>query len=182
MREAGALALRRGVLAAACVGPTVTAHAASHGGGVRVSPLTAVACLAIVAVAAAAGTGRRRLRPLGPLTLFAVLAAGQAAAHAAMTLAPWAFALEVHHAAPALTAGAALAHLVVLLVLTVLLVLADRLLAGAVALLAALRRMLARRLGPMPTGGRPAPVGFVLARARAGAPARPRAPPSLRIA
>ena len=182
MNEAGALALRRAVLAAACVGPTVAAHAGSHGGAVRVSPLTAVACLAIVAVVAALGTGRRRLRPLGPLTLFAVLAAGQAAAHAAMTAAPWAFALQVHGAEPAITAGAALAHLVVLLVLTGLLGLADRLLAGAVALLAALRRMLARRPGAPAGGSGPAPAALLLAHARAGCAARPRGPPRLRPA
>jgi hypothetical protein len=182
VNEGGALALRRAVLAAACVGPTVGAHAASHGGAVRVSPFTAVACLAIVAAAAAAGSGRRRLRPLSPLTLFAVLAAGQAAAHAAMTVAPWAFALEVHHAEPAVTAAGLLAHLVVLLALTVVLCLADRLLAGALALVAALRRMLARRPGPAARGGRPAPISIVLAPARAGAPARPRGPPRLRIA
>jgi hypothetical protein len=182
MNESGALALRRAVLAAACVGPTVAAHAASHGGAIHVSPLTAVACLAIVAVAAVAGTGRRRLRPLGPMTLFAVLAAGQAAAHAAMTVAPWMFALEVHDHEPPITAGALLAHLVVLLVLTVLMVLADRLLAGAMALLSVLRRLLARRLRALPHGGRPAPVAIVPAPARGGAPARPRAPPRLRIA
>jgi hypothetical protein len=182
VNEPGALALRRAVLAAACVVPTVLAHAAAGHGAVRLSPLTAIACLAVVAVAGAAGSRRRRLRPLGPLRLLAVLAAGQAAAHAVLTLAPWAFAIEVHHAAAPLAAGAVAAHAVVLVALTVLLALADRLLAGALALAAALRRMLGRRSGPVPRGARPAPAPPLLSSGRGGAPARPRAPPRLRIA
>ena len=169
-------ALWRALLALACLVPTVAAHAAA--GGARPTPTFGLVCLSIATVAASAGPWRPPPRTSFPRML-ALMLVGQAVAHVALTSAPWAFGLEAHHASPALSSGYALGHVLVAVWLAGLLALAEHLLAAALALLCAVRRMV---IGTGRVGALGCPIdpgGPIRLLARDRAPARPRGPPLL---
>ncbi|PRX43481.1 hypothetical protein B0I33_11599 [Prauserella shujinwangii] len=132
----------------------VLAHAGA-GGALPGAPEVA-ALIVAVGVAAAALGGRER----GPLAILALVVAGQAALHGALSLTASGHA---HHAAGHEPVPMLLAHVLATAVTVVAMTRAERVL---FALLAALAARLPRRLGPLPvTDGRPA-----------GCPAPPRQP------
>lgn len=141
-----ALVLRRALLAAAALAATVCAHAAATGGDLHLLRGAPIAWGWIIAAAALIGSRRRAFRVRRPATILGLLVAAQAVLHATMTLAPWAFGLEVHHPEMPLAPGALLAHSLAALLLTALLVRAERILGGLVAIVAAVRRLFAHRL------------------------------------
>jgi hypothetical protein len=176
-----ALALRRAAMCAAALGASVGAHAAA--GDLVLTRAAPIAWLTIVGLALLVGPRRARFRARGPAALIALLVPLQALAHAAMSVAPWAFGLSPHHHGgpdPALLGwGAVAAHLAAALALAALLSWGERLLALALAVAGAVRRALA----PVPAGVRPLlrprPVGTVRLAARVPRSISPRGPPAL---
>ena len=141
-----ALTLRRLAVAGGALGASVTAHRLGTG-EVELTRATPVVWSGLLAVAALVGS-RHRWRRRGFAGSFAVMAAAQAAVHAAMSVAPWAFGLAPHHD-PRLTLGLAAlgAHAVAALVLAGCLTWLEALLERAVTLVRAVRRWLAQRAG-----------------------------------
>lgn len=129
---AGAVAARRGLLAAAVLAAALIAHAVGTG-GLSVIPIAPALWATIVAVVMATGLiGHRTFRPRGPAVTFVVLLVGQAVLHAGITYAPWAFGLNIHHAADVLPGwGPVVAHVLAAVVLAVLIARAELLLAAA---------------------------------------------------
>ncbi|MCC6832304.1 MAG: hypothetical protein IT200_13235 [Thermoleophilia bacterium] len=177
LRDVQALAVRRGLLAAAALTATVAAHHAATGHTGMYAGTPAL-WLGIVAVAMLAGSRAGRFRPRGPGTAAVTLAAAQLAAHAVLTQAPWALGLTGHAHVPLVTPGALIAHAAAALLLAVLLTGTDTALA---ALCGAARRIAAAMRGgrpgaPCPGGRAPAAAGLRARRARVPVRA-PRGPP-----
>ncbi len=139
-----ALAARRLLMLVAALAATLGAHAAA--GGLAVVPAAPVAWGALAAIAVlrpprAGAAWRER----GAGAVLWRLVALQAALHAAMTAAPWAFGLAVHHR-PALIAPAAVAaHAAAAVALALLIARAERLLSLAQGVARALKRALSPR-------------------------------------
>ena len=148
--------LRRLLLFAAALAATLVAHAISTGEmhAVPAAPLIWGSSAALIVI-----TGRVRApawRRHGAPEILVRLLALQAGLHLLMTAAPWAFGLGVHHRAALVTPLAIAAHGAAAILLTVLLARAERLLALAQAVVAAVRAALA----PHPARARhPARVG-----------------------
>ncbi len=139
-----ALAARRLLMMVCALGATLGAHAAAAGGLglLPMAPLVwgSLASLAIL-VPRPAHPAWRELSPWG---ILARLAALQISLHCAMTAAPWAFGLAVHHRTALVTPLALIAHAVATILLATLLARAERLLSLAQAMARAVRRALAR--------------------------------------
>src|SRR5262245_19007530 len=151
-----ALAARRAMLVGAALGATLAAHAVASG-GLHLLPAAPLAWGWMLAAAALCGPRRAAWRPRGAARLLALLVVWQAAMHLAMTAAPWAFGLSVHHRVDVLTPAGLAAHLAAALILALLLARAERLLGAALAAVAAVRRLVARPApGPRPTLPAPA--------------------------
>jgi hypothetical protein len=158
-----ALALRRLLLAVSAVAATLVAHALCAGGlAVRPAGLAlsgSSACLAVIARPAA----EARWREWSPCGLLARLLVVEIALHLALTVAPWAFGITVHHAPPLLSPTVLVVHGSVVLLFGLALLGAQRLLSAAVRIVRALRRAL-----------RAAPSRLALRlRAHEGAPVSP---------
>jgi hypothetical protein len=151
-----ALAARRAMLAAAALAATLGAHAAATG-DLRLTSLAPLAWGWMLILAALCGPRRAGWRTRGFGRLLAWLAAVQALMHLAMTAAPWAFGIAVHHRTAGVSVAAVLAHLGAAVVLTALLVHLERLLAAALGIAAGIRRLLARPAG-RPGPSLPAPA------------------------
>lgn len=122
-------AARRAMLAAAGLASAITAHVIAMG-DLAVLPVAPALWLMFVALAAVIGTRRRAFAARG-LAVTALLVVGsQFVVHAGMTVAPWAFGLQAHHAAPLLTPGMALAHVAAAVVLIAAVAFGERMLAA----------------------------------------------------
>jgi len=138
-----ALALRRLLLTVAGLTGTLVAHALCSGGLVvaPAAPLVwgSIGCLAVVA-------GPRRRRPLWrewpPLGLLARVVAVELALHVALTAAPWAFGITVHHSPDLVAPTTLAAHGAAGLVLALALMAAQHVLSAAQDIIDALRRVL----------------------------------------
>jgi len=179
MSRQHAFALRRLLLFVAALVATLGAHALSAD-DLRLVPAAPLAWGSLAALTVLAG------RPRGPAwrrrsapEILVRLTALQAVLHCAITAAPWAFGLGVHHRPALLTPVALIAHGVAAVVLTALLARAERLLSLAQAVARAVRAALA----PAPVRGRHHALALVDARRAPGGPAprrvRARGPPVL---
>lgn len=150
---AGAAAARRGLLAAAVLIAALIAHAVGTG-GLSIIPIAPALWATMVAAAMATGlVGHRTFRPRGPALTLLVLLVGQAALHAGITYAPWAFGLNIHHAGSVLPGWAPLiAHVVAAVVLAVLIARAELLLAAA---LRVVQVLVGPARAPAPRGAAP---------------------------
>ena len=161
-----ALAARRLLMLVAALGATLAAHAAAAG-GLSVVPAAPVAWGALAAIAVLrpprAGTAWRER---GAGAVLWRLVALQAALHTAMTAAPWAFGLAVHHRPALLAPAAVTAHAAAAVALGLLIARAERLLSLALRAARAVRRALV-------PNARPGRAGTIV---RIGAPRAPRAP------
>ncbi|MGE0027291.1 MAG: hypothetical protein AB7O78_07315 [Thermoleophilia bacterium] len=172
-----ALATRRLLLVVAGLSATLGAHAvcAEGVGLTRAAPAVwgSVACLAVLL-----GPRRRaRWRAWSPAGTLGRLVAVEVAAHAALTAAPWAFGVTVHHQPPLLSGGTLAVHAAAAAVLTVALLRAQRVLGVLVRFVRRLRRAFSPRR-PRPAGHRALapPVPLLRARPRSR-PAGARGPP-----
>jgi hypothetical protein len=152
-----ALAVRRLAIGAGALGASALAHRCAAG-DMDATPATPVAWGALLAVLTVLG-GRVRWRPRGFAATAAILAVAQAAVHAAMSVAPWAFGLAPHHE-PALSVGLAAlaAHGAAALVVALLVTRLERVLDRALRAVRAVRRWLARRPRPLRPGRVPVPA------------------------
>lgn len=130
MTHARALAARRAAIASAALGSAVAAHVVSMGGW-DVLPVAPALWAMAVATAALVGARNRAFRPRGIAVTTLLVLVMQMVCHAAMTAAPWAFGLRVHHEMPIVTPSAALAHVAAGLVLVACVVWLERVLAAA---------------------------------------------------
>jgi hypothetical protein len=144
MSRAQAFALRRLLLLVAALGTTLAAHMAA-GGGERLLPVAPVIWGSLVMAGALLGRRHGPWRPRGPLTIFALLVGTQALLHTAMSVAPWAFGLSVHHGAPLVTPAAVVLHLGAAALLAWLVSRAERLLSATQRALWALHVAIAPR-------------------------------------
>lgn len=152
--------LRRLLMLAAALLATLGAHALT-GDELRpvpTAPLTwgSLAALVVLAGRRRPAAWRRRRAPEILVRLIAL----QAVLHVAMTAAPWAFGLGVHHRPELLSATAVIAHGAAAVALTALLAHAERVLQVAQELARAVRRA----LSPRAPGGRHQPALRVEAR------------------
>lgn len=152
-----ALAVRRLAIGTGALGASALAHRCAVGDmdATRATPVVWAGLLAVLTLVG----GRVAWRPRGFAGSVAMLAVAQAAVHAAMTVAPWAFGLAPHHE-PALSVGpeALAAHGAAALVLALLVVRLERVLDRALRAVRAIRRWLARRPRPLRPGRAPAPA------------------------
>lgn len=142
-----AMARRLLTLAAALVA-TLGAHALT-GDELRpvpAAPLIWGSMAALVVLTCRRHPGPWRRRPAAEILVRLIML--QVVLHIAMTAAPWAFGLGVHHRPALLSTAALIAHGGAALVLTVLLAHAERLLLAAQGVARAVRRALAPRARP----------------------------------
>ncbi|MBJ7456099.1 MAG: hypothetical protein JHC74_08570, partial [Thermoleophilia bacterium] len=154
-----ALTRRLLILAAALIA-TLGAHAVT-GDELRLvpaAPLIWGSMAALVVLTCRRDPGPWRRRPAAEILLR--LVALQVVLHVAMTAAPWAFGLGVHHRPELLGVAALIAHGGAAVVLTVLLAHAERLLLAAQGVARAVRRALA----PMASARRHRPTARIEAR------------------
>ena len=150
----GARAARRGLVAGAVLLAALVAHAVAEG-GLSIIPIAPALWMLLLAVAVVAGMRSGRIfRPRGAIVIFALLLVGQLALHAAMTYAPWAFGLDIHHAMPIVPGwGPVVVHVAAAVVLAVVLARAEILLAAAIrlaqAIVAPLRSRRPRGAAPL---------------------------------
>ena len=102
-----ALALRRLAVALGALGASLGAHCGAVGdlAPTGMAPAAWIGLLSMVTLLGA----RRGWRPRGFGGSLALMAGAQAALHASMTVAPWAFGLAPHHAAGAAVSPSVLA-------------------------------------------------------------------------
>ncbi|MCX6409209.1 MAG: hypothetical protein NT143_02010 [Actinobacteria bacterium] len=150
----GVRAARRGLVAGAALLAALVAHAVAEG-GLSIIPIAPALWIMLLAAAVVLGmrTGRS-FRPRGAIVIFALLLVGQLALHAAMTYAPWAFGLDIHHAMPIVLGwGPVAVHLAAAVVLAVVIARAEILLAAAIrvaqAIIAPLRSRRPRGAAPL---------------------------------
>lgn len=138
-----ALALRRLLLTVAGLTGTLVAHALCSGGLVvaPAAPLVwgSIGCLAVVA---GPRSRRPRWREWSPLGLLARVVAVELALHVALTGAPWAFGVTVHHSPDIVAPATLAAHGAAALVLALALMAAQHVLSAAQNIIDALRRAL----------------------------------------
>lgn len=147
LHPAGALALRRFVIAMVAVFVTMGAHLAAAGHGLPSVDLP-VATMTVGTVGIAALLiGRRAgpFRPRGPVVTLAILLAFQVVAHLAMWAAPWIVGLDMHHQGALITPTMVLMHAAATVVLLPIVVGMERILAAAVNAVRRLRRLLTGR-------------------------------------
>lgn len=130
--HSAASAARRGMLAAAVLVAALVAHAVGAG-GLSIVPIAPAIWAMFIAAAVFVGIqGGQLFRARGALATVMVLLVGQAALHVGITYAPWAFGLNIHHAADVLPGwGPVIAHVLAAVVLAVLIARAELLLAAA---------------------------------------------------
>jgi hypothetical protein len=176
-----ALALRRLSVALGALAASLAAHCGAAGDlePTGAAPVAWVGLLSLVTLLGA----RRRWRPRGFAGSFALMAAAQAALHAGMTAAPWAFGLTPHHEASLAAAPAAVAaHAGAAVVMAALVTWLEAALGRAIALVARVRRWLsARRAAPRGPAAR-VPDAVRVPRARPRGRRACRGPPALRPA
>ncbi|MGE0029248.1 MAG: hypothetical protein AB7U07_19370 [Thermoleophilia bacterium] len=146
-----ALAARRLAIGGGALGASALAHRCAVGDmdATRATPVVWVGLLAVLTLLG----GRVAWRPRGFAGSVMILALAQAAVHAAMTVAPWAFGLAPHHEPALSLAPAALAaHGAAALVLALLVTRLERVLDRALRAVRAVRRWLARRPRPLRPG------------------------------
>jgi hypothetical protein len=125
-----ALAVRRAMVFAGAVGSSLAAHGLA--GGVRPTLMTPVALGTLLFLAMLVG-GRSSWRPRGALRTAALLVALQPMVHYAVGSAPWLLGMSSHHAAPLTSLPMLAAHVLAVLVASLLIARAERLLSGAIA-------------------------------------------------
>jgi hypothetical protein len=173
-----ALALRRVALTGSGLGVTLVAHAVAVG-GLHLYAYAPFVWATILLASLMCGS-RGRFAPRGCMLTFGALGAVQVTAHVVMLLTPWLLGLAAHHHGGALIDPRAIAvHAIGAIILTALLLGADRLLAGAVAVV----RLLAGHstdTAAAPCGERLAPEQRIVPRQKPrrahharGPPARP---------
>lgn len=140
-----ALALRRALMLGGIMAATLAAHVAATG-DLHVMPIAPAIWGMLAALAALCGPRRAPWRARRLATSVALLLAGQAVAHAVLTWAPWALGLDPLHGAPAISAAALMTHGGAALGLGALIARAERLIAIALRIVAAVRE----RLRPPP--------------------------------
>lgn len=126
-----ALAARRGLIAAAALVASIVAHAVATG-GLAILPMAPAAWGIIIAGAMVLGPRAATFRPRAPSTTLLLIIGAQAAVHAAMTVAPWAFGLDVHHVTAFLTPVAVLVHLAAAVLLALVVARVERVLASLI--------------------------------------------------
>jgi hypothetical protein len=141
LSNAQARAVRRMLLVGAATAATLGAHAAA--GGFRIVPTAPLLWGVLLVLAAVIAPSRADWRPRRAFALLPMLLATQAALHAAITYAPWAFGVVEHHRAPLVSATAFAAHAAAAVVFAGVLAFADRLLQGARRVAARVRALLA---------------------------------------
>lgn len=171
-----ALALRRAVAAGGALAATIAAHAIGTG-ELALAPVAPAAWLGMLAVAVMLG-GRRRWRARGVAGSLALMAPLQAAAHVALSLAPWLAGMAPHHAHGVDLGPATLAaHTAAAVLLALALAHLERLLGAAIHVAAVVRRHLARRPRPARRPARVAVPAPVLRSRIAARPGACRGPP-----
>jgi hypothetical protein len=145
MTSEQALAVRRLLLVAAGLGATLVAHALCAG-GIGIAPAApavwgSIACLAVLL----APRRRAPWRAWSAAGTLGRLLAVELTAHAAVTAAPWAFGVTVHHRPPLVSTSALVAHGVAAVVLVIVLLQAQRALGVLVRLVRRIRRVVTRR-------------------------------------
>jgi hypothetical protein len=173
-----AIVIRRAAILGAALAATVSVHVVSTG-HLAVTPVAPViwigmiaAVMPLLAVRAPATVTAR-----SPVVLLGILLVAQAALHAAMSAAPWAFGLVEHHELAPATPAALAAHMATAVTLALLLSFGERILAAAVAVAQAIlsippvRPRRARPLLGVPFSP------LVLVTRSAGRPSLPRGPP-----
>ncbi|MCC6831867.1 MAG: hypothetical protein IT200_11025 [Thermoleophilia bacterium] len=179
MQTRTAIVIRRSAILTGAITATVGVHVISAG-HVAVLPAAPFGWLSIVAALIPLMTvaAPRTFTARPPLVLLGITLTAQAAAHLAMSAAPWAFGLvEYHDPAPA-TPVALVAHLAAAVLLALLLAKGERILAAAVAVAQAiiLTVLPAPRQRPRPSFRVPfSPL--VLVTQAAGRPRSSRGPP-----
>ncbi|MGD9695109.1 MAG: hypothetical protein AB7V42_05555 [Thermoleophilia bacterium] len=134
MNSAVALSLRRVALLGTALAMTLAGHAIAEGGLMILPSAPILWAFLVLGAALCGGRGRFTARSL-PVTA-TLLIVTQAALHMAMTAAPWAFGIAVHHEPAALLDLRSFAlHACVALLLAVVLRSVDRALAAAVSLI-----------------------------------------------
>jgi len=125
---------------------TLVAHAVCSGGLViaPAAPLVwgSICCIAVIAGARPGRHPRPMWREWSPAGLLARLVAVEMALHLALTGAPWAFGVTVHHSPDLIAPATLAAHGVAALVLALALMAAQHVLSAAQNLIDALRRVL----------------------------------------
>lgn len=139
-----ALALRRLSVGSGALAASAVAHRCAVG-DLDATAATPVVWIGLLAMLTLVG-GRFRWRPRGLAGSLAAMVTAQAAVHASMSAAPWAFGLAPHHE-PAIGLGltALVAHLAAAVVLAVLVARLETVLDRAVRAVRAVRRWLTRR-------------------------------------
>jgi hypothetical protein len=172
-----ALALRRAVLGAGVLAASLSAHPEA-----RVMEGAPLMWLAMASIFALVGP-RTRWRRRGIARTALVAACLQIVAHAAMSVAPWAFGLSVHHTAGmSIGPEAAVPHLAAALLLAVAVGLLETALGGIRRIAGAVARWL-RAVRPV-TGRAPRPPLVPAGRVLRGLGARAfasRGPPAVRV-
>ncbi len=146
LHPAGALALRRSIIALVAVLVTMGAHLAGAGHGLSSVNLSVAAVAVGTAGLTALLVGRRagQFRPRGPAATLGTLVVVQAGAHLVMWAAPWVVGLEMHHDVSLVAPAMVLTHAVATVVLVPLLVGMERVLAALVGVVRRLRRLFVR--------------------------------------
>lgn len=173
-----ALAVRRLLLIALALTATLAAHA-DCAGGLSLTPAAPVVwgtacCLAVLAPR----RGRRWSEWSAPGLLWR-LAVLEGGLHLALTAAPWAFGVRVHHAPPPVGPRMLIAHACAALILALVFYGAQRLLSLAQGIVRAVRRVLRAAHRPGAPCGAPAPWRTprpAVARVRSRAPRGPPVP------
>ncbi len=137
-----ALALRRSLLVLFGLGATLAAHAYCSG-GVAITLAAPMAWGSLGCLALIVGARRHRVwREWSPLGLLVRIVVVELVLHVALTAAPWAFGIQVHHAPALLAPTTLLAHGAAGLVLALALMTAQHILSAAQRFVQALRRAL----------------------------------------
>jgi hypothetical protein len=178
LSERQAVTIRRTLWASAALAATLGANVAATGGELHMLPSAPLVWLVLIASVALAAPPRGRFEAQTPLVTLGRLIGAQMVLHVAMTISPWVFGLTPHHRESLVAPAALLAHLAAALLLGAALHLADRLLAGAVAIVRVMRGLMSRplprptpRLGVIRTFWRPAPGAVIGVASCRGPPA-----------
>ncbi len=183
MHNAQAHALRRAAIMCAGLAATLLAHASAVGGdGLRVLAIAPFIWCGLIAVAVICGPRARVYAPRSVPGMFGVLIGAQLGLHILASLAPWTLGIassSMRMSGSGMVSLDALApHLVAALVLGILLVIADRVIARAVAIV----RWIVATGHPSrdwPRAARRVPLGTPLPRTQVAGDAHPaRGPPA----
>jgi hypothetical protein len=183
MHNAQAHALRRAAIMCAGLAATLLAHASAVGGdGLRILTIAPFIWCGLIAVAVICGPRARAYAPRSVPGMFGVLIAAQLGLHILASLAPWTLGIassSMRMPGSGMVSLDALApHLLAALVLGVLLIVADRIIARAVAIV---RWVVAagHPSGDWPRPARRVPLGTPLPPTQVAGDAHPaRGPPA----